>query len=47
VKLASELYDSLLKPLRGRLEAREKILIVVTNGALGLLPLSLLPTRGR
>jgi len=43
VKLASELYDSLLKPLEGGWKPA-KNLIVVTNGALGLLPLSLLPT---
>ena len=43
VKLASELYDSLLKPIEGSWKPA-KNLIVVTNGALGLLPLSLLPT---
>src|SRR5258708_6515022 len=43
VKLASELYDSLLKPVEGGWKPA-KNLIVVTNGALGLLPLSLLPT---
>jgi CHAT domain-containing protein len=43
VKLASELYDSLLKPVEAGWKPA-KNLIVVTNGALGLLPLSLLPT---
>jgi CHAT domain-containing protein len=43
LKLAHELYALLLKPVEpGWKEA--KSLIVVTNGALGLLPLSLLPT---
>ncbi|MBV9261907.1 MAG: CHAT domain-containing protein [Pseudolabrys sp.] len=41
--LASELYGLLLKPIEGGWK-NEKSLIVVTNGALGLLPLSLLPT---
>lgn len=43
VKLASQLYDQLLKPLESGWKPA-KSLIVVTNGALGLLPLSLLPT---
>ena len=43
VKLASQLYDDLLKPLESGWKPA-KSLIVVTNGALGLLPLSLLPT---
>src|SRR6267378_3668328 len=43
VKLASELYDGLLKPVEGTWKPA-KNLVVVTNGALGLLPLSLLPT---
>lgn len=43
VKLASQLYDQLLKPLESSWMPA-KSLIVVTNGALGLLPLSLLPT---
>lgn len=43
VKLASELYDQLLKPLESAWKPA-KSLIVVTNGGLGLLPLSLLPT---
>ncbi|MES2750136.1 MAG: CHAT domain-containing tetratricopeptide repeat protein [Pseudomonadota bacterium] len=43
VKLASELYDKLLKPVESGWKPA-KSLIVVTNGALGLLPLSLLPT---
>jgi CHAT domain-containing protein len=43
VKLASELYDLLLKPNEADWKPA-KNLIVVTNGALGLLPLSLLPT---
>lgn len=43
VKLASELYDQLLKPIQSSWKPA-KSLIVVTNGALGLLPLSLLPT---
>ena len=41
--LAYELYGLLLKPLQGSWMPA-KHLIVVTNGALGLLPLSLLPT---
>jgi CHAT domain-containing protein len=43
IKLASELYDNLLKPVESGWKPA-KSLIVVTNGALGLLPLSLLPT---
>jgi CHAT domain-containing protein len=44
LKLAYELYELLLKPVEsGWRPARN--LIVVTNGALGLLPLSLLPTE--
>ena len=43
VKLASELYMLLLKDIEGDWKGA-KNLIVVTNGALGLLPLSLLPT---
>ena len=43
MKLASELYAILLKPFEGGWKPA-KSLIVVTNGALGLLPLSLLPT---
>lgn len=43
VKLASQLYDQLLKPIESGWKPA-KSLIVVTNGALGLLPLSLLPT---
>ncbi len=43
VKLAGQLYDDLLKPLEGSWKPA-KNLVVVTNGALGLLPLSLLPT---
>ena len=41
--LASELFDTLLKPTEATWKPA-KSLIVVTNGALGLLPLSLLPT---
>jgi CHAT domain-containing protein/tetratricopeptide (TPR) repeat protein len=41
--LAYELYSMLLKPIEGAWKPA-KNLIVVTNGALGLLPLSLLPT---
>ncbi|HWF95026.1 MAG TPA: CHAT domain-containing protein, partial [Xanthobacteraceae bacterium] len=41
--LAYELYAALLKPVEDGWR-QEKSLIVVTNGALGLLPLSLLPT---
>ncbi|MCP4620516.1 MAG: CHAT domain-containing protein [Bradyrhizobium sp.] len=43
VKLASELYGLLLGDVEGDWKGA-KNLIVVTNGALGLLPLSLLPT---
>jgi CHAT domain-containing protein len=43
VKLASELYGLLLKGNEGDWKSA-KNLIVATNGALGLLPLSLLPT---
>ncbi|HEX7883773.1 MAG TPA: CHAT domain-containing tetratricopeptide repeat protein [Afipia sp.] len=43
VKLAARLYDELLRPLESSWKPA-KSLIVVTNGALGLLPLSLLPT---
>jgi CHAT domain-containing protein len=42
--LASELYETLLKPTEVNWKPA-KNLIVVTNGALGLLPLSLLPTE--
>jgi CHAT domain-containing protein len=43
LKLAYELYSLLLKPVEPGWK-QAKNLIVVTNGALGLLPLSLLPT---
>lgn len=43
VKLASSLYDKLLKPVESAWKPARS-LIVVTNGALGLLPLSLLTT---
>jgi CHAT domain-containing protein/tetratricopeptide (TPR) repeat protein len=43
LKLASELYSLLLQPVESGWKPA-KSLIVVTNGALGLLPLSLLPT---
>jgi CHAT domain-containing protein len=43
LKLAYELYALLLKPVESGWSSA-KNLIVVTNGALGLLPLSLLPT---
>jgi CHAT domain-containing protein len=43
LKLAYELYSSLLKPVENGWKPA-KNLILVTNGALGLLPLSLLPT---
>jgi CHAT domain-containing protein len=43
LKLAYELYELLLKPVESGWKPA-KSLIVVTNGALGLLPLSLLPT---
>ena len=45
VGLASDLYDELLKPVEAGWKGA-KSLIVVTNGALGLFPLGLLP-RGR
>lgn len=41
---AHEIYDLLLKPVEKGWKPAKK-LIVVTNGALGLLPLSLLPTE--
>ena len=44
LKLAYELYSQLLKPVEAGWKSA-KCLIVVTNGALGLLPLSLLPTE--
>jgi CHAT domain-containing protein/tetratricopeptide (TPR) repeat protein len=43
VALGHELYSVLLKPVEAGWK-QSKSLIVVTNGALGLLPLSLLPT---
>jgi CHAT domain-containing protein len=43
LKLAYDLYATLLKPVEANWKPA-KSLIVVTNGALGLLPLSLLPT---
>ncbi|WP_291695645.1 CHAT domain-containing tetratricopeptide repeat protein [Bradyrhizobium sp.] len=43
LKLAYELYSTLLKPTEADWKPARN-LIVVTNGALGLLPLSLLPT---
>ena len=43
LELAYELYELLLKPVEADWKPA-KNLIVVTNGALGLLPLSLLPT---
>jgi CHAT domain-containing protein len=43
LKLAHELYSLLLQPVESGWKPA-KSLIVVTNGALGLLPLSLLPT---
>ncbi|MCK1624930.1 CHAT domain-containing protein [Bradyrhizobium sp. 160] len=43
LKLAYELYELLLKPVESGWKPA-KNLIVITNGALGLLPLSLLPT---
>ena len=43
LKLAYELYSLLLKPVENGWTTA-KNLIVITNGALGLLPLSLLPT---
>jgi CHAT domain-containing protein len=44
LNLASDLYAALLKPTEANWRPA-KNLIVVTNGALGLLPLSLLPTE--
>lgn len=43
LKLGHELYELLLKPVESGWKSASN-LIVVTNGALGLLPLSLLPT---
>ena len=43
LKLGNELYSLLLEPVEAGWKP-SKSLIVVTNGALGLLPLSLLPT---
>jgi CHAT domain-containing protein len=43
LKLAYDLYSRLLKPVEAGWKPAKQ-LIVVTNGALGLLPLSLLPT---
>jgi CHAT domain-containing protein len=43
LKLSYELYELLLKPVESGWKPA-KNLIVITNGALGLLPLSLLPT---
>ena len=43
LKLASELYDTLLKPTEATWKTANS-LVIVTNGGLGLLPLSLLPT---
>ena len=43
VARASALYDKLLKPVEAAWKPAKR-LVVVTNGALGLLPLSLLPT---
>jgi CHAT domain-containing protein len=43
LRLAHELYETLLKPVESGWKSANQ-LIVVTNGALGLLPLSLLPT---
>jgi hypothetical protein len=43
LKLAYEIYSLLLKPVESGWKSA-KNLIVVTNGALGLLPISLLPT---
>jgi CHAT domain-containing protein len=43
LKLGHELYSLLLKPVEAGWK-QSRSLIVVTNGALGLLPLSLLPT---
>jgi hypothetical protein len=44
LKLGYELYETLLKPVESGWK-QAKSLIVVTNGALGLLPLSLLPVE--
>jgi CHAT domain-containing protein len=44
IQLAHELYAKLLKPVEDSWRATNS-LIVVTNGALGLLPLGLLPTK--
>jgi CHAT domain-containing protein len=44
LRLAHELYTLLLRPVEAGWK-RSRQLIVVTNGALGLLPLSLLPTE--
>ena len=46
VELAHELYALLLQPVAASWQ-RAKTLIVATNGALGLLPLGLLPTASR
>ena len=46
VTLAHELYSSLLEPVEAGWQ-KAKSLIVVTNGALGLLPLGLLPVAQR
>ena len=46
VQLAHELYVKLLQPVEGSWQA-SKSLIVVTNGALGLLPLGLIPKNQR
>jgi CHAT domain-containing protein len=43
LELGHELYSTLLKPVEAGWK-QSKSLIVVTNGALGLLPISLLPT---
>jgi CHAT domain-containing protein len=43
LKLGYELYSALLKPVEAGWK-QSKSLILVTNGALGLLPISLLPT---
>ena len=44
LSLAYDLYSGLLKPVEDAWK-RSRSLIVVTNGALGVLPLSLLPTQ--
>jgi CHAT domain-containing protein len=46
VELALDLYNQILKPVE-QVWRPAKSLIVATNGALGLLPLSLLPTEAR